>query len=212
MNTARYIVAIVLLVGVTYAIPYWLIVHQFVGFWRRLGLRLAYSLLMLISMLLGVGAYLVRDRILVTQFGTSTPLMLLAGLLYVAAITIQLRCRKHLTFRILAGIPELQSSSSGGRLLQQGIYARLRHPRYVSFLLGVSAVALFTNYLSMYLLVVISAAALYWVVLLDEKELRDRFGDEYVRYCERVPRFLPRIRQRSAPLYLVWGDHAKARS
>jgi protein-S-isoprenylcysteine O-methyltransferase Ste14 len=193
MNTARYIVAIVLLVGVAYAIPYWLIVHQFVGLWRRLGLRLAYSLLILISVLLGGGAYLVKDRVLVTQFGTSTALMLLAGVLYVVAIVIQLQCRKHLKFSILAGIPELQSSGSGRKLLQQGVYARIRHPRYVSFLLGVWAVALFTNYLSMYLLVVISAAALYWVVLLEEKELRDRFGDEYVRYCERVPRFLPRI-------------------
>jgi len=194
MDTARYIVAVVLLVGVAYAIPYWLIVHPFVDFWRRLGLTLAYSLLALTAILLGVGAYLLKDRILVTDFGTSVPLILLAGVLYLVAIVIQLQCRKHLKFRILAGVPELEPSGRGGQLLQQGIYARIRHPRYVSFLFGVSAVALFTNFLAMYVLVVISAAALYLVVLLEEKELRNRFGDEYVQYCERVPRFLPHVR------------------
>ncbi|UCG85297.1 MAG: isoprenylcysteine carboxylmethyltransferase family protein [Gemmatimonadota bacterium] len=196
MNTARYVVAIVMLVGVSYAVPYWLIIHPFVDFWRRLGLKLAYSLLTLISILLGVGAYLLKDRILVTEFGTSMPLIVLAGVLYAVAIVIQLQCRKHLKFRILAGVPELQPSSAGGRLLHQGIYARIRHPRYVSFMFGVSAVALFTNYLAMYLLVVISAAALYLVVLLEEKELRNRFGDEYVQYCERVPRFFPHVSSR----------------
>jgi len=32
------------------------------------------------------------------------------------------------------------------------------------------------------------------VVLLEEKELRNRFGDDYVRYSQRVPRFIPQMR------------------
>jgi protein-S-isoprenylcysteine O-methyltransferase Ste14 len=29
------------------------------------------------------------------------------------------------------------------------------------------------------------------VVLLEERELRDRFGAEYDEYCRRVPRYIP---------------------
>jgi len=30
--------------------------------------------------------------------------------------------------------------------------------------------------------------------MLEERELRERFGAEYDAYCRRVPRFLPRLR------------------
>ena len=194
MDTARYVVAILMLVGVAYAIPYWFIVHPFVRFWRRLGMRTTYAILIVISLVLAVAAFALRDRILTVDYGTSIPLIALAVLCYVAAIAIQLRVKRHLKFRILAGAPELESSGKGGKLLQEGIYSRIRHPRYMSFMFGVVAIALFTNYLAMYVLVLLSAAALYFVVLLEEKERRNRFGDDYVRYSERVPRFIPQMR------------------
>jgi protein-S-isoprenylcysteine O-methyltransferase Ste14 len=34
--------------------------------------------------------------------------------------------------------------------------------------------------------------ALFAIIHIEERELRDRFGEEYVRYCARVPRFWPR--------------------
>jgi protein-S-isoprenylcysteine O-methyltransferase Ste14 len=63
--------------------------------------------------------------------------------------------------------------------------------------LGTLAVAFFTNYLAVYVVAVLVAPALYLVVMLEEKELRDRFGQQHVEYCRRVPRFIPR--RRAAP-------------
>ena len=33
--------------------------------------------------------------------------------------------------------------------------------------------------------------ALLAIIHVEERELRDRFGEEYVRYCDRIPRFWP---------------------
>ena len=194
MDTARYILAVLMLIGVSYAIPYWFIVHPFVSLWRRLGMWTAYSILVVISLALAVAAYLSKDWILSVEYGTRVPLIVVGAISYGFAIAVQIRVKKHLKLRILAGVPELESSGMGGTLLQYGIYSRIRHPRYVSFMFGMLGIAFFTNYLAMYVLIAVSAAALYLVVLLEEKELRNRFGDDYVRYSERVPRFIPRMR------------------
>ena len=51
--------------------------------------------------------------------------------------------------------------------------------------------ALIANYLAPYGVVALGTVTIYGVVLLEEKELRDRFGKEYEDYCRCVPRFFP---------------------
>jgi len=81
-----------------------------------------------------------------------------------------------------------------GKLLTDGIFARIRHPRYVEILLAVLTYALFSNYLASYLMFLFGLPMIYLIVLLEERELRQRFGAEYEAYCRRVPRFIPRTR------------------
>jgi protein-S-isoprenylcysteine O-methyltransferase Ste14 len=99
---------------------------------------------------------------------------------------------------MLLGVPEIAPERPDNRLLTDGIYGRIRHPRYVAVMLGTFAVAFFTNYLVVYVIALLCVPALYLVVLLEERELRERFGDEFVRYAERVPRFLPKLRSGEA--------------
>jgi len=63
--------------------------------------------------------------------------------------------------------------------------------------LFLTAIALVCNYLAVYLLLAASVPAFYLVVILEERELRDRFGEQYEQYCLRVPRFVPRFGTRS---------------
>jgi protein-S-isoprenylcysteine O-methyltransferase Ste14 len=79
--------------------------------------------------------------------------------------------------------------------LTEGIYGRVRHPRYLQFLLSVAACAFACNYLAIYVLLVTLVAAVFLLVAIEERELRDRFGAEYEVYCARVPRFIPKIRR-----------------
>lgn len=81
--------------------------------------------------------------------------------------------------------------SGGGEVISKGIYARIRHPRYVGSFLAILGACLLGGKPAMW------AAAGAWLALiliaiaLEERELRTRFGDAYEEYCRRVPRFLP---------------------
>ncbi len=83
-------------------------------------------------------------------------------------------------------------SGKEGRLLQLGIYGRVRHPPYLGVMLGTVAMALFTNYLAAYALAAIAFPWLYLIIVLEERELRDRFGEAYRIYQQQVPRLVPR--------------------
>ncbi len=102
--------------------------------------------------------------------------------------------RKHLTFGILSGLPELSKEQYPGTLLTEGIYAKIRHPRYVEVFLAVLAYAFAANYLAPYVLALVSVPAIYLIVILEERELKKRFGEAYEEYGRRVPRFIPRMR------------------
>lgn len=192
MDTARYVVALITIVPVPSAILFWLVVHPNVRFWRRLGPVPSYTLLVVLMVGVAAAVYLVRDPILSVDFGTNYVLVALAAPIYGAAVWLSLRVRRHLTFRMFVGVPELSPRRDAGDLLTEGVYARVRHPRYVAVLLGLASAALFSNYLGLYLLLPVAAAGLYVVVRMEEQELAERFGNEYRTYRERVPMFVPR--------------------
>jgi protein-S-isoprenylcysteine O-methyltransferase Ste14 len=54
--------------------------------------------------------------------------------------------------------------------------------------------ALLTRNWGLVLLATLYAAQLALQLPLEERELRERFGGPYRRYCELVPRFVPRLR------------------
>jgi protein-S-isoprenylcysteine O-methyltransferase Ste14 len=76
-------------------------------------------------------------------------------------------------------------------LVTTGIYARVRHPLYLAGIL----VFTFNPYITRNWLTVSAMAVIYFLIgaFLEERRLLARFGDEYRRYAERVPRFIPRI-------------------
>lgn len=190
MNLARYIVALLVIATLPSGLLFWFVVHPFIGFWRRQGPKITYTVV--IAMLLAVGTVLVLARgvLLETEYGTNYVLVALAGVFYLIAAAIELQCRKHLKFRILVGMPELVPEPATGKLLTSGIYGRVRHPRYVSAFFGVVAVALFSNYLAAYVIAGAMVPALHALTFFEERELRDRFGEEYAAYSRRVPKFV----------------------
>ena len=195
MNTARYVLALLAVMSYPMAVGWWYITHPLIDFWRKLGRPVFYTLVTLVSFAIMAAIYMVREPILSVEYGTNRALWPLVVLFYGFSVWVEIRCRKHLKTKSVGGSPELDPSGHGGRLITEGIYGQIRHPRYVAVWLGTVAVSFFCNHLAIYIIVVLLIPALYLLVVLEEKELRDRFGDEYVHYCERVPRrFTPQFR------------------
>jgi protein-S-isoprenylcysteine O-methyltransferase Ste14 len=193
MNSVRYYVALVVLLSVPPGLLLWFIIHPFASFWRRLGPVWTYSILVLPMVAMMFGLFLVRKPLLTVDFGTRYGLIAVGVLVMVGAFTIGIKRKKHLTFGILVGLPELSEQRYPGKLLTEGLYAKIRHPRYVEAFLGILSYALIANYLAPYVLVLLSIPIVFLIVALEERELRDRFGEEYEEYCRNVPRFLPKF-------------------
>lgn len=193
VDSIRYWLAALTLISLPPAILYWYLIHPFAETWRRLGRAATYSIVFGVCILMGYGLWQVRDALLMTDYGFVPWLTGIGVVLYLIAVYLELRCRKFLKFHILAGGPEL-SRDQPGELLDQGIYARIRHPRYLALAFGMTGLALFVNYLGCYLLLAAGVPLFYGLILFEERELRGRFGEAYVDYSRRVPRFIPRGR------------------
>jgi len=196
MDGVRYFFAVLVVIGLPPALLMWFYIHPFVAFWRRLGpaVTLTVSMTQILSGM--VALYFIRDSLVGRDLGTHILPVILAACAVLASISLAIARRKHLTMRILAGMPEFQSDGKGGTLLSGGVYGRIRHPRYVEIVLGTFAYAFFANYLGAYVVAVLTIPGLHAIVLLEERELLDRFGQEYRDYAARVPRYIPR-RQRT---------------
>lgn len=199
MDTARRVVALLLLISLPPSLLLWIVIHPFAGFWRRLGAWWTYGLLAAPSGVIMLATWWARRSLLGRDFGTSWTLIALAILCAVVAGVLAFKRRGLLTFGVLSGLPELSPSRYPGRLLTEGIYSRIRHPRYVEVVVGTLAYALFANYAGSYVLWLLLCPTLLLIVRLEERELRERFGAAWTEYARQVPRFLPRWRKRVAP-------------
>ena len=192
MSTARYIIAVLLMISLPPAIAWWYVIHPFVGFWRRVGKPITYMVLTVFFLGSMVGLFAIRDALVLTDFGTNWILIGVATVLVIPTIWLSIARAKYLSFAILVGVPELEADGAGGKLLDEGIYAVTRNPRYVEVAMGTLAYASFANYLGGYILAVLTILGIHSVVVLEEKELGERFGEQYDAYKARVPRYIPR--------------------
>jgi protein-S-isoprenylcysteine O-methyltransferase Ste14 len=192
LDTARYVLGVMLVVGVPPAVFFWFAIHPLTRFWRRIGATASYLVLAAAFVLLCVVLYRVRLAILGRDLGTNWLLILPGFGLYALSGWISFLTKKHLDFKTFVGVPEVSGATSEGRLIQEGVYGVVRHPRYVSVIMGTAGFAMVVNYVGAYLMVMGSIPALLLVVALEERELTDRFGEAYRDYQARVPALIPR--------------------
>ncbi len=192
LSVLRHFVALAVLLLAPPALLIWLFIHPFIWFWRRLGVMYSYFCFLCLMALLCWGVWQVKDWLLRVEYGTQPLLMFFSGICLFVPAVLARRRRQQFAFPVMIGLPEL-SSQQPRALVTQGIYARIRHPRYLETVLFVLGCALFANYLSVYLAWLAGLPILHGVVMLEEHELYQTFGDEFAAYCQRVPRYFPRL-------------------
>jgi protein-S-isoprenylcysteine O-methyltransferase Ste14 len=86
---------------------------------------------------------------------------------------------------------------SKGQLVTTGIYARIRHPQYLGFLLLTLGMNLEWTTIFTLLLWPVLVIVYYRLAKTEDKEVEEKFGEEFRKYKRAVPAFLPRLRTSS---------------
>jgi protein-S-isoprenylcysteine O-methyltransferase Ste14 len=90
-----------------------------------------------------------------------------------------------------------QIYSAKGKLVTTGIYRYVRHPQYLGFLLV--TLGMNVQWLTILTLALwpVLAIVYYRLAKKEEKDAEEKFGEEYLKYKQRVPAFLPRMRTKT---------------
>jgi protein-S-isoprenylcysteine O-methyltransferase Ste14 len=136
------------------------------------------------------GALLVVDFVLMWILDKT---IVLAGLDYVAWITwlaaMVLLFLPIYTFRKKGQVPDGQSYVGTQTLVVTGIYALVRHPQYLGWMLMYLVVLLSNPNWVLAILGLLGVACVYWFTRQEEQLLVEKFGEPYERYMQAVPRF-----------------------
>jgi protein-S-isoprenylcysteine O-methyltransferase Ste14 len=180
---------------------YWLILHQPVLFWRK-HVRAAF-LVAVAAAWGGVDFLLYRFRLELFRAAGASWLALLGLLLIGFDVFTFAKSEATLGGRRIVGHSELEGSRE---LVSRGLYARVRHPRYLGMMSGVFGACLIIALRPLW------TASLVWLFLAllmiraEEHELHARLGPAYAAYAERVPALLP-LRLRARDPQAPWGRH-----
>jgi protein-S-isoprenylcysteine O-methyltransferase Ste14 len=170
---------------------YWLILHTRVFFWRR-HIRAALPVAALAAW--GIIDFLLyRFHLELFRRGSmSWPALVGIALI---AFDVFMFCTSEAVMggRRLAGQAEL----AGGReLIARGLYARVRHPRYLGMMAGVFGAWLIVGK-PIIGTPLLWPASMFWLLLVllmvrvEERELHTRLGPAYAAYADQVPALLP---------------------
>lgn len=189
MEELRILLTAFLIILLPVVAIFWFVLHGGVRLWKRTRPSLAYlcaSVAIALTLLLTIpnlGLFLGRD------LGGNVFLFLFGVGIYLLSVIPYGRIHRKLDFKTFAGIREINDDAD--TLLQAGPFAIVRHPRYLMVLIGVLGWSLAANYSGGYIVSILFVPALIGVILLEERELIDRFGDAYRAYQRTTPMLIP---------------------
>jgi protein-S-isoprenylcysteine O-methyltransferase Ste14 len=173
---------------------YWLILHIPVSFWRR-HIRAAFPLAVVAAWGI-IDLLLYRFRLELFRRDVSF-WPALAGVALIACDVFAFSTSEAvLGGRRIVGHSELAGNRE---LVARGLYARVRHPRYLGMMAGVFGSCLIIASAPLWGAGVVWLGIALLTIRAEERELRTRLGPAYAAYAEHVPALLPlRLRPRKA--------------
>jgi protein-S-isoprenylcysteine O-methyltransferase Ste14 len=170
----------------------WLVLHSWP---RKIGivktpLFVAGPIWFLMWLIMGLASWPWRNALLY-----STPWAWAAAApLFASGFTLYVFGQRRFTADQLLGRNEFHPHLHEQRLVTSGIRRHVRHPIYLGHFCELLAWSIGTGLLVVYAMTVFAAITGVLMVRREDRELEERFGDEYRDYRRRVPGLIPRKR------------------
>jgi protein-S-isoprenylcysteine O-methyltransferase Ste14 len=196
MDSFRHFLAVLELVVLPPGTCFWLVIHPYARWWRKVGALRTYLALVPVWVVASVLLFQIRDLLIGRDLGTNWSLIAISSVFFAGMTALELQYWKYLSVSTLIGLPELsRPERRKGKLLREGVYGVVRHPRYLSAFLSLVGIALVSNYVGLYIFVLLLFPIGHCTMELEERELVERFGNDYRQYQREVPRLIPRFRR-----------------
>ena len=122
IDRVRYFLGVLNLIVLPPGLLFWLVIHPWARWWRRLGPIRTYLIVVPVSVAFGALLFRFRGPLLGANFGTNWTLVAIALVLYGVMTGLELQYWRQLPITTLVGVPELSPAGQRkGRLLQDGI-------------------------------------------------------------------------------------------
>lgn len=171
---------------------FWLVIHPRAEYWRsrrRSPYRLLVPLWTGMWAALGVITAPWRNVVLYRTAWSWVP----SAVLFSAGFWIYKRSGAGFSPAQLGGLPEVIPGHREQRLVTSGIRARVRHPVYLGHLCEMLAWSVGTGLAVCYGLTVFAVVTGGIMIRSEDRELEQRFGEEYRQYKRKAPSILPRL-------------------
>jgi len=168
---------------------YWYVMHPQVNFWRRHP-KAGFVTGVLFSWPPVTAAMVIYRQELFRRDWPPLASIVVGFALIIFEVWIFWRVNRDLGGARLVGRTEL---AGGGEMIRAGIYARIRHPRYMGSFLAIIGACLLAGTSTMWIVASLWAVLMLVAISFEEREMRNRFGSAFEEYCHRVPRFVPLI-------------------
>ncbi len=168
---------------------FWIPVHCCTRFFRKLGL-LSYMLPLVAWLPLAYFIYSERAFLLHGKIIFPAPVHIVGVLLLLTGTLLHIWTGRILGVGII-GVPEVTGKVKAD-LVTRGPFSVVRHPTYLAHTLMFLGVFLMSGVATVGVVTIIDFIIINtFVIPLEEKELLERFGEEYRSYRRKVPRFFP---------------------
>lgn len=166
-------------------------IHTGHRLWRRMGHA---SFVIHLTLYIGMVGAIIRAHDLWRWHGWPWPAWASLLGLFPIALAAWLAVETYRTIPARTLLTFRQIRPAGERLLiRRGVLGEMRHPRYVMYTLLALGNFVLTGYPLVLASIAVTVTFLGITIRLEERELREHFGEEFERYRRSVPAFFPRF-------------------
>ncbi len=171
---------------------FWFVFHPAIAFWRRMGHR-AFGVALPVWVIFAVGIIAARHELFARRLERNVLTWTMGGALFIVASWLDAQTRHAFGWRRLVGLTELNPQHRLCGVVRAGVYGRLRHPRYLLYMLMILSMAFLTGAPAIFLLAFLNILLYQILAPLEERKLLDQYGPQYDDYRRSVPRFVPHL-------------------